>query len=410
MRMRRLSIVLVLVLAPSAARADEARLISLEEALLRADTLAPAGREIAAGIERARSEIAASGLWPNPDLSLVREESAGVVERFATLSQTFPLTGRLSLERDAARSGAAAAEADARRDRAALHAQVRAAFTDLLFAQERSAELGRGRTRLAELVATLRVREEAGESSGFDRMRAERELADVEADDAEAEGRLAAAAAALAPLVALPSRGLRASGALTPGPPLPDQEALAALVSMRGDLVALDAQAERADLLARAARRRAVPDASLTVGTKTTDAGTDDDRGPVIGLGLSLPLFDRGQGGRSVATAEAALLRARRDHLARSIEAGIASAHAEASARRRAEDQYDSHGDPEDLVRIARAAYEAGSMRILDLLDAYRTTLAVRLRSLELHAGARRAEAALGLALGCDLPIVEESR
>ena len=408
--MPHLAIVLALLSTPSAATAQATGAITLEEALRRSDVSSPAGQEITRAIERARSEIDASGLWQNPELSLVREESAGVVERFATLSQSFPLTGRLSLERDAARSGVAAAEAGARQDRAALRARVRVAFTGLLLAQERAGALGRGLERLADLVQTLRAREQVGESSGFDRMRAERELADVEADQVEAEGALGAAAAELAGLLMLPAEGLRASGSLTPGFPLPGRDAMARLAAGRGDLAALDAEAERADRLARASRRRVVPDAALTVGTKTTDAGTDDDRGPVLGIGLALPIFDRGQGGRAVAAAEGALLRARRNRLARQVETEITSAEATATARRRAEEVYAAHGDPEDLVRIARAAYEAGSMRILELLVAYRTSLAVGLRTLDLHAEARRAEAALGLALGTDLPIVEEPR
>ena len=408
--MRHRSVVLALVFAPSAALAAEAHEITLEEALHRAEEASPAGQEIARAVERARAEIGASGLWPNPEIALVREDSAGVVERFANLSQTFPLTGRLSLERDAARRGAAAAEARARQERATLRARVRLSFTDLLAAQDRAAGIERGRARLADLVETLRAREQVGESSGFDRMRAERELADLEADQAEAEGRLAGAAAALAGLLALSSEGLRASGSLTTGPPLPAREALERLAAARGDIAALDAEAEQADLRARAARRRVVPDASVTVGTKDTDVGTDEDRGPVLGIGFSLPVFDRGQGARGVATAEAALLRARRAGLARLAAAGIEAAHAEALARRSAEERYGAHGDPEDLVRIARAAYEAGSMRILELLDAYRTELAVRLRSLDLHAEARRAEASLGAALGTDLPIAEENQ
>ena len=108
MRMDLLSAVLVVV--PTAALAGGARPITMDEALRRAEELSPAGQEIALGIERARAEIEASGLWSNPEFSLVREESAGVVERFANVSQTFPLTGRLAIDRDAARTGHAAAQ------------------------------------------------------------------------------------------------------------------------------------------------------------------------------------------------------------------------------------------------------------------------------------------------------------
>ena len=408
MRKDLLSVALLLV--PTAVLAGEARPITMDEALSRAEESSPAAREIALGIERARAEIAASGLWSNPEFSLVREESAGVVERFANVSQTFPLTGRLALERDAARSGHSAAQARAKQERIALRARVRGTFVDLLLAQEEARALETGRSQLVELVEVLRVREKEGESSGFDRMRAERELAEVEADQDESRGRLTVARSDLAAAVALPADGLEASGSLEPQGPLPDTEVIQRLAATRGDVAALDDEAGRADLLARAARLRAVPDLSLTAGTKTTEAGTPEDRGPVLGVGLSFPIFDRGQGGRAVAAAEGALVRARRATLVRLVEADIEAAHAEAEARRRAEEDYAAHGNPDDLLRIARATYEGGAMRILELLDAYRTVLAVRLRELELHAAARRAEAALGLALGMELPAAEVSR
>ncbi len=398
---------IVLLLAPATALAGEARPITLDEALRRAEEVSPVGQEIALVVERARSEIGASGLWPNPEFSFVREESAGVVERFANLSQTFPLTGRLGLEKAAARSGHLAAEARARQERIALRTNVRESFIDLLLAQERAGAVEKGRSQLMELVEVLRAREREGESSGFDRMRSERELAEVEADLAEARGQLAGARASLAALVVLPSEGLVASGSLTPKAPLPGQDELRRLAAARGDVVALDSEAERADLLARAAHRRVVPEPSLTLGTKTTDEGTPDDRGPVVAIGFSFPIFDRGQGGRAVARAEGALLRARRASLVRLVEAEIEAAYAGAAARREAEDAYAAHGDPEDLVRIARATYEGGAMRILELLDAYRTALAVRLRGLELHAAARRAEAILRQAMGVELLIPE---
>ena len=400
----------VFLLLPGWAVARAEGTITLDEALRRAEELSPAGREIALEMERARAEIGASGLWSNPELALVREESAGVVERFASVTQSFPLTGRLALERDAARRGHTAAQARARQERIGLRAAVRQSFIELLLAQERSAAVANGRTQLQELVAVLRAREREGESSGFDRMRAERELAEVEADFAEARGRLASAQSSLAALVDLPAEGLRASGKLEPEAPLPKREEMLRLAETRGDIVALDLEAERFDLAARAARRRRVPDASLTLGTKTTEVGTPDDRGPIVGIGLSFPIFDRGQGGRSVALAEGALLRARRALLARQTLGEVESAYADVLARREAEQAYAALGDPEELTRIARATYEEGAMRILELLDAYRTVLAARIRQLELHASARRAESILEQAAGAGSPAAEVSR
>ncbi len=388
---------------PAMPAAGGLRAFTFEEALRRAEEVSPLSRAIGLGIERARADARAAGLWPNPGLSVSREESAGVVERFDNLSMDLPLWGRLGLEKDAGLRGLAAEEASARQERIELRARVGEAFFDLLLAQERTAALEAGGTRLSELVEALRAREREGESSGFDRMRAERELADLEVDLLEARGGQAGARAALAALLALPSDGLAAAGALDAAVPLPGLEALRALAQSRGDVAAFDAQAEQADVRARAARRRAIPEPSITAGRKTTMVGGAEDSGPVFGLALSIPLFNRGQGDRGVARAEADLLRARRDALAREVEARVEAAHADAATRRAAEQRYTAAGDPDDLVTIALAAYDAGAMRILELLDAYRTALTARLRTLDLHAAARQAEVNLGRAVGADV-------
>ncbi|HEU5182069.1 MAG TPA: TolC family protein [Candidatus Polarisedimenticolia bacterium] len=399
-------VLLSLSLSAVAVAGDE-RTITLDEALRRAQEQSPAGLEIALEVERARARIGASGLWSNPEFALVREESAGVVERFANVTQTFPLTGRLALERDSARRGHAAAEAAASQERVALRARVQASFIDLLLAQERAGTVETARSQMQELVEALRAREREGESSGFDRMRAERELAEIAADLALARGELAGAGSSLAALVNLPPDGLLATGRLDAEEPLPKREEVLRRFETRGDVVALDLEAEGSDLAARAAHRRAVPDAALTFGTKTTEAGNSEDRGPVLGIALSIPILDRGQGQRGVARAEAALARARRAALARQVLGEIEAAYADTVSRRDAELAYGGLDDPEDLVRIARAAYDAGSMGILELLDAYRTVLAVRLRQLELHAAARRAETILDLAIGGNSPSAE---
>src|SRR5688572_23112135 len=131
----------VLLLAPSAMAAAGSRVITLDEALRRAEELAPASKAIGLQVERARVQARASGLWANPEVLLSREESSGTVERFSNVSLAIPLWGRLGRERAAGRSGLAAAVASADQERVALRAAVREAFIDLLRAQEQAKSL-----------------------------------------------------------------------------------------------------------------------------------------------------------------------------------------------------------------------------------------------------------------------------
>ena len=384
--------------------AAEPRRITLEEALALAEA-SPAARALTAELERAATELRRAGLWPNPEASVSRERTGDSTDEFALLSLPIPLSGRLGLEKDASRRGLEAAEQRTRQERLRLRMRVRDAFVDLRAAQERVAVLDEGFARLARLVEILKARESEGESSGFDRMRAEREGAEVESELLHARGRLDRARASLAGVLGLSSTEILAEGELGPRGGFPSLEQVQRVVAGRGDLEALVAEAARSERLADAAARRAVPEPAIVAGVKRTTVGPADASGPVIGVSFSIPLFDHGQGDRAAARAEADLLRAR--HRSAEVEAlaEAEAALAEANRRREAETAYAAAPDPEGLVRIAQAAYEEGEMRILELLDAYRTALATRLRTIDLRAEARRAEATLNRAAGAELVV-----
>jgi cobalt-zinc-cadmium efflux system outer membrane protein len=61
-------------------------------------------------------------------------------------------------------------------------------------------------------------------------------------------------------------------------------------------------------------------------------------------------------------------------------------------------------GGTEQIERIAQISYEAGERGILDLLDAYRTASAARLRQTELDAAVREAEIELEFVSGWEMP------
>lgn len=381
----------------------QARAITLDDALVRTETDSPSGLAIKREVERAEAERRAAGLWPNPAFTFSQEDSGSETEQITDVSLGIPIGGRLALERMAAQSGLRGAEARARQARIELRATVRDAFFELLRFQERTGVLEGGMDRFEELVKTLRAREHVGESSGFDRMRAEREKAEVEIDLLESRQGLFRARSVLAALAAIPAAGLVAEGSLLARGALPPKEELRAAAMSRGDLVSLEAEAERAERLARAARRRLIPEPVLVAGTKSKQEAGEEESGPVFGISLALPIFDRGQGERAVARAESALLHVRREALQRTTEAELEAAYAEAVSMRQAEEAYSMAPNPADLARIAWAAYEGGEMGILELLDAHRLAVEVQLKLIDLHTEARRAEVALGRVSGAEV-------
>jgi cobalt-zinc-cadmium efflux system outer membrane protein len=398
-----ITLFLSLSLASGAAMLNPIDAITLDEALTRAESASPQAVEIVREVERAAAEVRASGLWPNPEFSYSEEDSGGETEKITDLSMAIPLGGRPALERAAARSGLRGAEARARQARVELRAGVRETFFELCRSQEKVKVLESGVASFDRLVEALQAREREGESSGFDRMRAERERAEVEVDRLDALQGHSRARSVLAAMVGMPAVEVVAEGTLLPAAPLPPKEELREAARSRGDLVSIDAEAERVDQLARAARRRLIPEPVVIAGTKSKEEAGAKDSGAVFGISFALPIFDRGQGDHAVAHADGLLLRARLNALEKSVEAELEAAYAQAASRRQAEEAYTRAPDPSDLARIAWAAYEGGEMGILEVLDAHRLALEVHLRSIDLRADTRRAEAALGRVAGVEV-------
>jgi cobalt-zinc-cadmium efflux system outer membrane protein len=287
-------------------------------------------------------------------------------------------------------------------------AELRAAYATLVAAQIRERELIRARDRLQELARVLEKREAAGDADGFDRLRAEREALEVEADRV---GASSARARAQAQLAAFFSGGTdpaslvaqeRAGDAVV----LPTVEMLVEHAERtRGDLLALQKEVESARLARKAADRRWIPEPEVVAGTKSSSAG-GGDIGSVFGVQAVLPLFDRGQPQAAIADAKASQASARLAALDVALRNEIAAARAAAADRRGAASQYRESAlrTTGELERIAQVSYDAGERGILELLDAYRTSSLARVRQAALDAAAREAEIELEFVSGWKIP------
>src|SRR5687767_11962452 len=181
MRARVVCAALAAALLPASTGAQTLSLTE-SQALARLSAESPRVRAVRAAVDVARADVLAAARWPNPRVTFNREAVAGIAENMLMVGQLLPVTGRRKLEMSAAsaRVEATLSRADDRVRR--LRADLRLAFADLLAAQVRERELARSRDRLRELTRVLAQREDAGEAAGFDRLRAEREVLDVEAD------------------------------------------------------------------------------------------------------------------------------------------------------------------------------------------------------------------------------------
>lgn len=382
--------------------------LSEADALARLSPDSARVRAIRASVDVARADVIAAGRWPNPRVTVNRESVSGITENMVTVAQPLPITGRRGLEVSAA---SAAADATARRADEALRqarAELRTAYAELVSAQAREASLSRARTRLAELVDAIGRRERAGDAAGYERLRAERELLDFDADLAATSSDRSRALAVLGAFFD-EATDVTAISAVVPGfaprAPVPTvDELLMKARDIRGESLALRRDLDAAAFAERAASRRAVPEPELVAGTKSSSSA-GGDVGSVVSIHLSVPIFDRGRPERALAQARMAQAEAQLASFNRTLRAQIVALRAAVIERRDAADRYRAASSTmsTDLERIAQVSYDAGERGILELLDAYRSGAAARVRQAVFDAAARQAEIELEFVSGWEV-------
>jgi cobalt-zinc-cadmium efflux system outer membrane protein len=389
------------------------RLLAAQTVLSEADALArlsadsPRVRAIRAGVDVARADVLAAGRWPNPRVTYNRESVAGVTENMFLVTQALPVTGRRGLDVDAATALVAASERRADQEVRQVRAALRSAYADLVSAQVREAEIARARDRLRGLNDILARRESAGDAAGYDRLRAEREAMDVDAEWSAARAERARAQAGLAGFFAA-SGEITSLAAVVPQPAarpaLPGVEALVAHAETTlPELAALRQEIASAEFAAQAAGRRPIPEPEVVAGTKSSNVA-GGDIGGVFSVHVTLPLFDRAKPENAQAEARRVQAAARVEAFEQVLRAQITALRAIVLERQQAADAYRaSTATSASLERIAQVSYDAGERGILDLLDAYRTGAAARTRQALLDAAARQAEIELELVSGWEI-------
>ena len=377
------------------------------EAMARLSADSPRVRAIRAAIEVARADVLAAGRYPNPRITVDREAVSGNTEYLTRVGQILPVTGYRGLQVQAASLMVEAVTSRADEEIRRARADLRLAFAQLIAAQTRERELAAARDRLQGVADVLAKREAAGDAAGFDRLRAEREVLDLEADRATSAAERTRAQAALAGFF----MGPLDPSTLVAAPSAPVMDTLPAIEALveraeanRGELTALRKETESAQVAGRAAERRWIPEPELVAGTKSSSIG-GGDVGSVFGVQATIPLFDRGQPERALAQARASRAQARIEAFRQLLRAEVAGWRVAVIERRETAARYRTAAlDSADRIeRIAQVSYEAGERGILELLDAYRTRSTARVRQALLDAAVREAEIELEFVSGWEI-------
>lgn len=368
----------------------------------------PQAQLVALRAERAGAARRAGNEVSNPAIAYQVEDAFDVRDEFLTFQQELPITGRRSLVKEGAGVASEAAGLQARRDLQDATASLRAAFYDVLHREAAVAILLRGAEDLRGTVEMLRERERAGEGSGYDVLRAEQETADLQLELGRAQAASAAARAQFGAFfdVSLAMTSAEIAGDFGLGEmAMTTEEAVEIAFQARGDLLALEKERQGLDLEFRAARRDRFPEPVLTAGWKRVEALDESDTGFMASLMVPIPVFHRGKFEAVQAQASANEVDLERQILEREIRAEVETALVQARTTQNAASQFGESAEHRagELRRIAQLAYDEGEKGILELLDAFRTSVRIELQVLAARHEAKQSRIELDRVLGAEV-------
>jgi cobalt-zinc-cadmium efflux system outer membrane protein len=297
----------------------------------------PTARAAQAAIEVARGRVRQAGAWPNPIAGYSGEEITGRKtdprgEHGFFVEQTIPLGGKLRLGRSVFERAADEANARAELQRQRILSSVRTLFYEVLTTErrievnERLAALGSEATGVTAQLFNV------GAADRPDFLESEIETRRVQLELSAARNRVFALRQQLAAVVGvLDIAGQSLSGNVDqPVPEIERDATLAALVESSPQIRAARATIARAQAQTALARRETYPDLFLFGGAAYNRELGEDTRQPIgwegrIEAGISIPLFNRNQGGIAAARAEETAAQAELARLQLSLRARAAS-------------------------------------------------------------------------------------
>jgi len=408
--------VLLLVCFPSLALASP---LTLEEAVRQALTAHPQVEVQQARVEAARAAAgeAVSGLYPrvtlgeslywtdepagslfinlnheelvvSPDAEIYNQAPArkDFVTKLELVQPLFDSDLWYRKQRAGVLESAVAAEA--RSGREAVAFQAFRAFLELRRAQAALEWAGTARAEAQEILRTATEREAAGVGLHAETLRAAMQLAEADRGLLAAENAVTLASDALAVAIGSDDLAPEIVGDLDPGPlamePPPGTD--------RGELEALQRQAEEADLARRQSRAAWLPKAGLAADYSLHDAdpfGAANESWTVQ-ANLTWELFDGFRRSHSSARAQAEKRAASAEYRDRSRQLAMATRSADLKAREARQQLQVAQlaaAQGEESLRLYRERYAGGISSLADLLAAQRDRDRARYAELAAESG-----------------------
>jgi len=361
------------------------------------------------GVRAEEALVLQAGIRPNPEIELEAEGFGGsrdlrgtdAVETSLRLSQLIELGGKrakrirvTSLRRDVAAWDYETARLD-------VLTEVSQNFVGLLAAQERL-RLHKDLVEMAsQALDTTKERVNAGKVSPLDETRAQVRLTRNRIGLERSRGELIAARKRMAAMWGgLPPSFRQAEGDLYAVSEIPPLEDLLSRLDQNPNLARWETEFHMRQAAIDLERARTIPDVAISGGV--LHENETDSAGFVLGLSVSLPLFDRNQGG----------IREARRRMSQAEEARVA---AELEVRASLEVAYESllsayresvalEGEAlpgaEAAYQAAQEAYQYGKLGYLDVLEARSSLSEVRSDHIEAVSNYHAVAAEMGRLIG----------
>lgn len=371
---RTLCVAILMSGSAGASFAQTAQTLTLEEALARAESNAPALIQAGAAVDAAQGRRQQAGLGPNPEARLEVENFSGsglysgldLAETTLAIGQTIELGGKRETRMRAGEAEVSAAQLSARIARANLTVEVKSRFATAL-ASESQVSLARAALgRANDLAKSAQALVDAGREPPLRALRARTAAAEAQAELDRLIAADNAARSALAALLGDVTAPQRVVGSLAgqqkpQGIPDPTQSL---------DVRLAEAQANAARAIVD--RERAAGSTDLTAELGVRRFEEDGESAVVFGLSLPIPIFNSNQGNVAAASADVRAANSRRvQSIAESVQRTRAAEDAYAAAESRVRTLEEIAGPTaQQALDLARTGFEAGRFSLLDVLDA----------------------------------------
>jgi len=334
-----------------------------------------------------------AGVVENPVVSWEREQpDTAVREDTLKLDWRLPFDGRKHRVA-AGDAGLAASKSDLESAELGIRLEMRSLFAAWYIASEREAVLEVHLDRTKRLAQWLRARAEEGEAAGVEAQRLDLEVEVFE------RGLVAVRAGASAERAAAAVWCDRVSDTVRPQRPLLPMPPATVDVGGRPDLQAITHRVAEAEAVQRLQRRSLEPP-EISFGWKKLGEEGLSFEGPVYGIAWPLPIFDRNQGNREAATAEASVARSQLELETRLAEQRARAALALYTDLYSVATPSGTKIETLDVAVAVFAAFEAGEASLTDVLDALRASVGVQMARLDSLDQALLAERELEAAIG----------